>query len=73
MKLRKFKNEDTKEIIKYAKKIYNIKPFNLGIFIDNVNALLNCYLSGGFKTIRLEKNVFKFNNEYWDCVEILLT
>lgn len=70
MKLRKFKNEDTKEIIKYAKKNYNAKTFNLGVFIDNENAL-NCYLSVGFKIINIEKNAYKFYNEYWDCAEIL--
>lgn len=59
-----------KILIKYAKKIYNIKTFNLGIFIDKVNAL-NCYLSGGFKIINIEKNAYKFYNEYWDCAEML--
>ena len=58
------------EAIEYAKKNYNAKNFNLGVFIDNENAL-NCYLNAGFKIIDIEKNVFKFYDEYWDCVEMV--
>lgn len=58
------------EAIEYAKKNYNLKNFNLGVFIDNENAL-NCYLNVGFKIIDIEKNVFKFYDEYWDCAEIV--
>lgn len=58
------------EAIEYAKKNYNAKNFNLGVFIDNENAL-NCYLNAGFKIIDIEKNVFKFYDEYWDCAEMV--
>lgn len=58
------------EAIEYAKKNYNAKNFNLGVFIDNKNAL-NCYLNVGFKIIDIEKNAFKFYDEYWDCAQMV--
>lgn len=33
--------------------------------------VLNCYLNAGFKIIDIEKNVFKFYDEYWDCAEMV--
>lgn len=58
------------EAIEYAKKNYSAKNFNLGVFIDNESAL-NYYLNAGFKIIDIEKNVFKFYDEYWDCSEMV--
>lgn len=47
------------EAIEYAKKKYNAKNFNLGVFVDNENAL-NCYLNAGFKIIDIEKMFSNF-------------
>lgn len=32
---------------------------------------LNCYFNAGFKIIDIEKNVFKFYDEYWYCAEMV--
>ena len=58
------------ETMNYAKKEYKAKKFNLGVFIDNDKAL-NCYKSVGFKTIKIDKNVYKFYDENWDCAEMI--
>ncbi len=60
-----------KEAIKYSKDKLGAKEINLGVFTNNENAL-QCYKSVGFKLIRIEKNVYKFYDEYWDCAEMVL-
>ena len=59
------------EAIKYAKNILNAKEINLGVFENNVVAY-HCYKSVGFKEIRTDENVFEFQNESWNCVEMIL-
>ena len=60
-----------KEAIEYAKKTLNAKEINLGVFENNESAC-HCYKSVGFKEIRVDKNVFTFENECWHCVEMVL-
>lgn len=60
-----------KEAIKYAKDILNATEINLGVFENNESAYY-CYKSVGFKEIRKDENVFKFGNEMWNCVEMIL-
>ena len=57
--------------IKYAKDTLNAKEINLGVFIDNENAL-HCYESVGFEIIEIEKNAYQFHDEEWDCAEMVL-
>ena len=59
------------EAIKYAKTDLGAKEINLGVFENNYSAYY-CYKSVGFKTIRIDKNVFQFHNEMWNCVEMIL-
>ena len=51
--------------------ILNAKEINLGVFENNDSAY-HCYKSVGFKEIRIDKNVFQFHNEMWNCVEMIL-
>lgn len=60
-----------KEAIKYAKNTLNSKEINLGVFENNESAY-HCYKSVGFKEIRIDKNVFQFENESWNCIEMVL-
>lgn len=60
-----------KEAIKYAKDILNAKEINLGVFENNVSAY-HCYKSVGFKEIRTDKNIFQFQDESWNCIEMVL-
>ena len=60
-----------KEAIKYAKNTLNAKEINLGVFEKNESAY-HCYKSVGFKEIRTDKNVFIFQNESWNCIEMIL-
>lgn len=60
-----------KESIKYAKDILNATEINLGVFENNESAY-HCYKSVGFKEIRKDENVFKFGNESWNCIEMIL-
>lgn len=60
-----------KEIIKYAQNDLKAKEINLGVVEHNTPAY-NCYKSIGFKEIRIDKNVFEFNGENWNCVEMVL-
>ena len=59
------------EAIKYSKEELGAKEISLGVFTNNENAL-HCYKSIGFKVIRIEKNVYKFYDEHWDCAEMIL-
>lgn len=58
------------EAIDFAKKEYGAKNFNLGVFIDNDSAI-KCYTSVGFEAIKIDKNAYKFQNESWDCAEMV--
>lgn len=58
------------EAIDFAKKEYGAKNFNLGVFIDNDSAI-KCYKSVGFEVIKIDKNAYKFQNESWDCAEMV--
>lgn len=60
-----------KEAIKYAKEKLDTKEINLGVFTNNESAY-NCYKSVGFKVKSIEKDAFQFNNESWDCAEMVL-
>ena len=59
------------EAIKYSKEKLNINKFSLGVFAVNDSAF-KCYERVGFKIIDIEKNVYKFYDETWDCVEMVL-
>jgi len=59
------------EAIKYAKNTLNAKEINLGVFENNESAY-HCYKSVGFKKVRIDKNAFTFQNESWNCVEMIL-
>lgn len=55
--------------IKYAKEELGAKVIELGVFSSNKNAY-KCYLASQFKIVRIEKEVFLFGNEMWDCIEM---
>jgi len=57
--------------IKFAKNTLLAKEINLGVFENNKSAYF-CYKSVGFKEIRVDKNAFHFENEMWNCVEMVL-
>lgn len=59
------------EAIKYAQTQLSAKEINLGVFENNDNAF-HCYKAVGFKEIGIEKNAFQFENESWNCVEMVL-
>lgn len=59
------------EAMKYAREKLGAKKFNLGVFSPNKNAI-HCYKSVGFKEVRVDKNVYQFNDEVWDCIEMEL-
>ncbi len=59
------------EAIKFAKDKLLAKEINLGVFENNESAYY-CYKSVGFKEIRVDKNAFQFENENWNCVEMVL-
>ena len=58
MNLRKYKEDDAKEI-------------NLCVFTNNEGAL-RCYKSVGFKVMKVEKNAYQFYSENWECAEMSL-
>lgn len=60
-----------KEAIKYAKEKLDAKEINLGVFTNN-ESTYNCYKSVGFKVKNIEKDVFQFHDENWDCTEMIL-
>ena len=63
--------DQDKEAIKYAKINLNTQEINLGVFENNDSAYY-CYKSAGFEEVRIDKNIFKFHNEMWNCVEMIL-
>lgn len=60
-----------KEAIKYARENLGAKRFCLGVFSPNENAIY-CYKSVGFKEVSIDKNVYQFCGENWDCIEMEL-
>lgn len=60
-----------KEAIKYAKEKLKAKEINLGVFTNNESAY-KCYKSVGFNVVSIEKNMYEFYNEKWDCAEMSL-
>lgn len=60
-----------KKAIKFAKEELNASEINLGVFSKNGNAY-KCYKSCGFEEVKTIKNAYKFNEEYWDCIEMNL-
>lgn len=60
-----------KEAIKYAKEKLKAKEINLGVFTNNESAY-KCYKSVRFNVVSIEKNMYKFYNEKWDCAEMSL-
>ena len=59
------------EAIKYAKNNLSAKTIELGVFLNNKNAL-ECYKAVGFESIDIERNTYQFYQEQWDCVEMKL-
>lgn len=59
------------EAVKYVKENLGAKEITLGVFSVNQDAL-KCYESVGFETIYIDKNVYKFHDELWDCNEMIL-
>lgn len=57
--------------IDYAKNILNVTEINLGVFHINNNAF-NCYKSVGFEVVHIDIDAFKYNDESWNCVEMVL-
>ena len=57
--------------INWARERLNAKEINLGVFKENIGAY-KCYASIGFKEIGVEKSIYTFNDESWDCVEMTL-
>ena len=60
-----------KEAIKYAKEKLNATEINLGVFDANDSAF-NCYKSVGFEVIGIEKDAYQYNDESWNCIEMVL-
>lgn len=59
------------EAIKYAKDVLRASEINLGVFANNENAY-RCYKSVGFVEVGREENALNFQNETWDCIEMVL-
>ena len=59
------------EAIAYAKRNYNPREINLGVFTNNASAL-ECYKKSGFEIVEIEKSAYKFHDEEWDCAEMIL-
>ena len=59
------------EAIKYAKDVLNASEINLGVFANNENAYRS-YKSIGFKEVGKEENALSFEDETWDCIEMIL-
>lgn len=60
-----------KEAIKYAREKLEVKEINLGVFTNNESAY-KCYKAAGFNVVNMEKAVYEFHNEKWDCAEMIL-
>lgn len=59
------------EAINYSITKLKAKEINLGVFTNNVNAY-ECYKKCGFKTVKIDKNVYNYHGELWDCAEMIL-
>lgn len=59
------------QAIRYAKENLNAEEINLGVFSNNEHAIW-CYKAVGFEEVGLEKNVYSFQGENWDCIEMKL-
>jgi len=59
------------EAIIYVRNELHAEEINLGVFTVNESAI-ECYKSAGFKIINIEKNAYKFQDEIWDCAEMVL-
>lgn len=57
--------------IKYVKEKFNPDEIELGVFTNNINAI-NCYKACGFEITKIEKGLYQFENEKWDCAEMRL-
>lgn len=57
--------------IQYAKEKLGACEINLGVFKNNTSAY-HCYVSAGFKEIGTEKDAYKYEDECWDCSEMIL-
>ncbi len=53
------------------KKYLNAGEINLGVFANN-NSAIWCYKAVGFEEVGIEKNVYSFQGENWDCIEMKL-
>lgn len=60
-----------KDAIKYAKEKLNAKEINLGVFDVNDGAF-NCYKSVGFEVVDIERDVYQYKDESWNCIEMVL-
>ncbi len=58
------------EAINYAINNYRPREINLGVFTNNSSAYY-CYQKIGFETIRIDKDVYKYHDESWDCAEMI--
>lgn len=59
------------EAINYAKNELKASEINLGVFANNENAY-KCYKNLGFVEVGKEENALSFENETWDCIEMVL-
>ena len=59
------------ELNEYAKEKLNATEINLGVFDTNDSAF-NCYKSVGFEVVCVEKDAYQYNDESWNCVEMVL-
>lgn len=59
------------EAINYAKNELKATEINLGVFANNENAH-KCYKSLGFVEIARKEKALQFEDETWDCIEMVL-
>ena len=59
------------EAIKYAKEVLHAKNINLGVFDQNDSAIY-CYKACGFEEVDVLKDVYKFYDESWNQIEMVL-
>lgn len=59
------------EAIKYAKEVLHAKNINLGVFDSNESAIF-CYKACGFEEIDVIKDAYKYQDETWNQVEMVL-
>lgn len=59
------------EAIKYAKEVLHAKNINLGVFDQNRLAIY-CYKACGFEEVDILKDVYKYKDESWNQIEMVL-